>query len=1831
MKNKIIIVALSVVLLLLTGCPNDDKTYTTAEEQYLIGWILHNVDDATETNLDYSENDFAVYNYSFNFPAQQPEYFANVLFWVPPIHKFGGGDAAASHIRLGVPLNRLYYLKGVNPVPENYVTDWSFSNSIYLNHLKSDNGLGQFALDVSQAEHYQSEDAFRAIKPVPGEKKNIFFGTAPFTPASLVIKDNTVTLNGHLIRGYNNNSYLTRVNKTGAFSPTTGEEIEINFPEPEYNIYLNGILKEEGKLVKNLGEGFGIFDYSALDYTIVEDGNYLTNISIPSNYPVWNYTIITASFTSPSAEMQPPEFQHMEMSPHFEANKETVIEVDLHDESGIKETNIYTREINEWVKLATEIIDKENSIYRATYTPSAAANKIDLKIEATDAIGNSVNYTILPAALPAKKAAFNFDSKDKIAGRGSTINLEGLCKIDNEACNNFLIKGYINNEFFEASQTSDDGSFDLNFIVPSNYNGDEINITAKYAGTGIYLPHEETTSIPTEFFDIDIGIFDIEISEFKPDVLVIVSGIVKNLGSQDVSDVIVKFSVDGKKFDEAEISELKLGAEQKVEFEWPPKRESYYDIELEAEADNDQNKENNKLEKFTKINFIAPDISASILFESVKNPIIGTETEVEFELFNNGEEKAENIKAYLYDFYKPESAFFNFFPESPAEEEPKETPVEETPGEAESAGKEEGAEEEPAEPEPGQPGGGGGGGTTKPDKPTKSPDKREIIYNGVKYNLSAENHGDYIIFNASTDEFKDSLNFTDSDRIEQLQNNVYVYMSFFSDSYADFFLGDASEAAKDIDDLNPLESTEDKIKWKPENAGDYRLVLFANTTKDSNFDSNHYDTNVKVLRTGINIKAELDIDYSSEYIIGQESEITAKLTNHGTADAENIKITLFEQQFNVIEEEGIFKPKTKLIAGENIKTLKQKETKTVKFKWKPSKPGENSLLLIAETKGDINPEDNDYSSFIDVISESADITSYFDWTTMSKLYSESIFANEEQQLIAIVRNKGKSDANDASLSLYEIIDSETRLVEKKDIGVLKAEAESKVEFNWIPSKNGIVEVEIEGIAPNDNNQENNNDSIIVDVLVKDVDVKVTLESYPKFILADENNPIGILLQNFGSEDAPGFALDLKVNDVKADSTGLEGLGSGSAEFVSLDLVPKNDGEFKIKAEINLADADLSNNNDTDTVKVFKTKDIKLGFVDKDGNNVERALVLGNYEMFVDEPIVLAVPDTKLKMWIGDEKEGNIAASIYSNTIIGNDSITSAHIKELTAQDGLALYEIFANNDSWSYEAFSSFLARSIDTLNIRYTELEGFYCNDYNFSDNRCKEWKDIPLETLVSRGDLLVSMDTAKATAIALGDKDYDNDNAPDWDDKDSDNDGINDEDDTFTCFNGRLGSREMLDVTVNENKDTKKEFKGKNKVGIKDENKKIVEFNVDLDKDKLDCREIIVEKQPEITTRGFTLIKGVSLTDENKTAYVDKIAGFNRVCIKDKEVESIDELSQNCDGSSEFLVMCDGIKHGNYTCTNVGSQYKVEGLRHSAVAEPTSCQESWSCTGWSDCKDRKQTRTCTDTNACGTNFNKPSEQRSCGDKEEEEDEDEERSGSLSRNTFDLGEIKGWSDGKSRTLKLGERDLVIFTFDKKLRSIELEQIKGTKISIKPSWSGKSIDLTAGETETFDIDNDKKDDIKFTFEEISRDKAMVVIERTIEDARVTETTRAQPQPADAKDDLRKELEKAETPSVATEAEDSGIRGAIMLVVFFAILSVIIGAIIYKREEIMEFISEKTGSKESKPLSEYDKLKSYILNELNRGFTMEQVRGKLEEVGWQKELIELVMRDIKKDR
>lgn len=42
-------------------------------------------------------------------------------------------------------------------------------------------------------------------------------------------------------------------------------------------------------------------------------------------------------------------------------------------------------------------------------------------------------------------------------------------------------------------------------------------------------------------------------------------------------------------------------------------------------------------------------------------------------------------------------------------------------------------------------------------------------------------------------------------------------------------------------------------------------------------------------------------------------------------------------------------------------------------------------------------------------------------------------------------------------------------------------------------------------------------------------------------------------------------------------------------------------------------------------------------------------------------------------------------------------------------------------------------------------------------------------------------------------------------------------------------------------------------------------------------------------------------------------------------------------------------------------------------------SCVESWTCSNWGACVTETETRTCTDSNACGTTDNKPDETRAC------------------------------------------------------------------------------------------------------------------------------------------------------------------------------------------------------------------------------------------------------------
>ena len=57
-----------------------------------------------------------------------------------------------------------------------------------------------------------------------------------------------------------------------------------------------------------------------------------------------------------------------------------------------------------------------------------------------------------------------------------------------------------------------------------------------------------------------------------------------------------------------------------------------------------------------------------------------------------------------------------------------------------------------------------------------------------------------------------------------------------------------------------------------------------------------------------------------------------------------------------------------------------------------------------------------------------------------------------------------------------------------------------------------------------------------------------------------------------------------------------------------------------------------------------------------------------------------------------------------------------------------------------------------------------------------------------------------------------------------------------------------------------------------------------------------------------------------------------------------------------------------------------KAVGGDLNLIVSGDGCTPSWSCTAWSACSNGAQTRTCTDSNQCGTNEGKPAEAQGCG-----------------------------------------------------------------------------------------------------------------------------------------------------------------------------------------------------------------------------------------------------------
>lgn len=247
---------------------------------------------------------------------------------------------------------------------------------------------------------------------------------------------------------------------------------------------------------------------------------------------------------------------------------------------------------------------------------------------------------------------------------------------------------------------------------------------------------------------------------------------------------------------------------------------------------------------------------------------------------------------------------------------------------------------------------------------------------------------------------------------------------------------------------------------------------------------------------------------------------------------------------------------------------------------------------------------------------------------------------------------------------------------------------------------------------------------------------------------------------------------------------------------------------------------------------------------------------------------------------------------------------------------------------------------------------------------------------------------------------QDTDNDGLPDNEDTDIDNDGI---DDNVDFFRGNLSNINSnfphLKMMIDSDENLSKIFNGTKKVEVYRGGIKLIEFDfVFSNNTKLDLSNISILNASNDSIGGV-IVKGIGLSNLGlkKNTTVERINNsMNGICIKDEEIDWVDNISSSCNAANEYKIECDGTTQNGYTCiyNQTTNLYQVSGLSHSGVIQlsytkPSDdsggssggsssgggsgggggggggsagnvCNMEWQCDEWTECTNRLQTRQC-------------------------------------------------------------------------------------------------------------------------------------------------------------------------------------------------------------------------------------------------------------------------------
>ncbi len=139
-----------------------------------------------------------------------------------------------------------------------------------------------------------------------------------------------------------------------------------------------------------------------------------------------------------------------------------------------------------------------------------------------------------------------------------------------------------------------------------------------------------------------------------------------------------------------------------------------------------------------------------------------------------------------------------------------------------------------------------------------------------------------------------------------------------------------------------------------------------------------------------------------------------------------------------------------------------------------------------------------------------------------------------------------------------------------------------------------------------------------------------------------------------------------------------------------------------------------------------------------------------------------------------------------------------------------------------------------------------------------------------------------------------------------------------------------------INSSNDGSKKYNSKNIVEVFDKDVKLISFDYNFENSDLDLSSVKIEY--DFSSKSEIILKGFSSLGLTKTVYIKNNLNLNKVCVKDMEIDSIDEITENCLGDNEYLIECDNSVSGGFSCTLDGLEYVVSGLTNTALIEVDS-----------------------------------------------------------------------------------------------------------------------------------------------------------------------------------------------------------------------------------------------------------------------------------------------------